>query len=214
MQNSWKFLFFCLLALPISVFAQEKKQKPSKKDYVFHLATRLGDVFFVLYDDTPAHKANFLKLTEEHYYDSTAFHRVIKNFMIQGGDPNSKPGADNSKAGLGGPGYTVPAEFVANYKHVKGAVAAARQPDQVNPKRESSGSQFYIVHDPSRCKHLDGQYTIFGQVIQGLDVVDKIAETPVNRRGDVPLEAVYMTVSVEKMSKKKITKTYGYQYPE
>ncbi|MDX2246636.1 MAG: peptidylprolyl isomerase [Bacteroidia bacterium] len=216
MQRSLNYtLLLCLLfLLPATFYAQDKTPKPSKKDYVFKISTRLGDMYLLLYDETPAHKANFLKLAEEGFFDSTAFHRVIKNFMIQGGDPNSKPGQDNSKAGLGGPGYNVPAEFVAKYKHIKGALAAARQPDQANPKKESSGSQFYIVHDPNRCKHLDGQYTIYGQVIQGFEVIDKIAEVPVNRRGDVPIEPVYMTISVEKMSKKKITKTYNYTWPE
>ncbi|MEZ4829804.1 MAG: peptidylprolyl isomerase [Bacteroidia bacterium] len=214
MQKTYKILLFCFLLLPVLAFGQEKKQKPSKKDYVFTLHTRLGDMVLLLYDETPGHKANFLKLVEEGFYDSTAFHRVIKSFMIQGGDPNSKPGNDNSQAGMGGPGYTIPAEFVGKFKHEKGALAAARQGDQVNPTKASSGSQFYIVHDPTRCRHLDGQYTIFGQVIQGLEVIDSIAGVPVNRRGDVPIDPVYMTITARKMPKKKVSKTYGYTYPE
>lgn len=199
------------VAIPHESFSQKKKKK-SRKDFVVTIHTRLGNMQLILFDETPKHKENFLKLADEGFFDSTTFHRVIREFMIQGGDPNSKPGGDSRLIGQGGPGYTVDAEIVDTYKHTKGALAAARQGDRVNPTKASSGSQFYIVHNPDRCKHLNGDYTVYGQVIQGLDIIDKIAQEPVNRRGDRLIEEVYMTVTVEKMSKKKITKLYGYGY--
>lgn len=266
-----------------------------KKDVIVTIKTSYGDMVAVLYDETPKHKANFIKLAKEHYYDSLLFHRVMQGFMIQGGDPNSKRAKPGESLGTGGPGYTVDAEFIPQFCHEKGALSAARTPDQVNPQKASSGSQFYIVQgtvispadinnlrydqmqlmtglrkmfeDPANkplldslnqlyfagdmqayqtrlfalaprvekatglkvtrdipeahmkayttiggAPHLDGQYTIFGKVIKGLEVIDKIAA--VQRDGnDRPLEDIRMTVTVEEMSKKKITKEYGYEYP-
>lgn len=109
------------------------------------ISTTLGDITVRLYDETPLHRDNFLKLAGEGYYDGTLFHRVIKNFMVQGGDPNSKGAAPGAHLGAGGPSYTIPAEFNMNLIHKKGALAAARQGDEVNPEKRSSGSQFYIV---------------------------------------------------------------------
>lgn len=135
----------------------------------------------------PKHAENFKKLVKEGFYDGTTFHRVIPGFMIQGGDPLSKDQAKRAEHGTGGPGYTVPAEI--GKKHKRGSVAAARQGDQVNPKRESSGSQFYIcVVDTA---FLDGQYTVFGEVIEGMDVADKIVAKPRDAR-DNPKEPVTM----------------------
>jgi cyclophilin family peptidyl-prolyl cis-trans isomerase len=133
----------------------------------------------------PKHAGNFKKLVKEGFYDGTTFHRVIPGFMIQGGDPLSKDQAKRSEHGTGGPGYTIPAEI--GKKHKRGSLAAARQGDQVNPKRESSGSQFYIcVVDTT---FLDGQYTVFGEVIEGMDVADKIVAKPRDPR-DNPKEPV------------------------
>jgi len=133
----------------------------------------------------PKHAENFKKLVKEGFYDGTTFHRVIPGFMIQGGDPLSKDQAKRSEHGTGGPGYTIPAEI--GKKHKRGSLAAARQGDQVNPKRESSGSQFYIcVVDTT---FLDGQYTVFGEVIEGMDVADKIVAKPRDPR-DNPKEPV------------------------
>ena len=133
----------------------------------------------------PKHAENFKKLVKEGFYDGTTFHRVIPGFMIQGGDPLSKDQAKRAEHGTGGPGYTIPAEI--GKKHKRGSVAAARQGDQVNPKRESSGSQFYIcVVDTT---FLDGQYTVFGEVIEGMDVADKIVAKPRDAR-DNPKEPV------------------------
>src|SRR6187551_1485297 len=117
----------------------------SKKDYVVTIKTKYGDMVAILYDETPKHKENFIKLAKEHYFDSLLFHRVIQGFMIQGGDPDSKKAHPGQRLGSGGPGYTVDAEINPKYFHEKGALSAARLNDQQNPTKASSGSQFYIV---------------------------------------------------------------------
>ena len=155
----------------------------------FDMVTSHGTMRLKLYSMTPKHRDNFVKLVKERYYDGLRFHRVIEGFMIQGGDPYSR---DTSKANLwgqGGPDYTVPAEFVNQYWHKKGAIAAARKGDMANPTKASSGSQFYIVHDENACLHLDGQYSIFGEVIEGLEVIDKIAAVETDYY-DRPMEDV------------------------
>lgn len=155
----------------------------------FDIVTTHGTMRVKLYDKTPKHRENFKKLVAEKYYDDIRFHRVIEGFMIQAGDPYSRDTSLINMWGQGGPDYTVPAEFVNEYWHKKGALAAARKGDMANPKKASSGSQFYIVHDENACLHLDGQYSIFGEVIEGLDVIDKIAAVPVDRM-DRPYEDV------------------------
>ncbi|MCU0428507.1 MAG: peptidylprolyl isomerase [Cytophagaceae bacterium] len=201
----------CLLAswvFPMSGFAQTKnKNTIPKEDFVVTIKTAQGDMILLLYNQTPKHKANFVKLAQEGYYNGTTFHRVIKDFMIQGGDPNSKDSIPYND-GQGGPGYTVDAEFIPTLKHIKGALAAARTSDQVNPKKASSGSQFYIVHNDKGTPFLDGNYTVYGQVIKGLEVIDKIANVE-KGVGDRPIQDVRMNVSVQKMKTKKIIKTYG-----
>jgi peptidyl-prolyl cis-trans isomerase B (cyclophilin B) len=181
----------------------------------------MGDIVIELYDSTPEHKKNFLKLVDENFYDSLLFHRVMSGFMVQGGDPNSRNAGPNDRLGAGGPGYTIPAEIGA--PHFKGTLAAARQGDAVNPRRESSGSQFYLVqgnpvsdqmldnierqyglkyNQTQRQKYLevggtpqlDGQYTVFGEVVKGLDVIDKIAAVRTNQ-ADRPLEDVWMLIT-------------------
>ena len=170
------------------------------------LTTDSGVIILKLYNQTPLHRDNFIKLVKQHYFDSLLFHRIIKNFMIQGGDPNSKNALPGIKLGNGGPGYTIPAEFDSSLFHKKGALAAARTGDNENPKKASSGSQFYIVQgkvftdagldsvETFRLKgrklplahravyktiggapHLDMNYTVFGEVESGLEVIDKIA---------------------------------------
>ena len=268
----------------------------TKKDYVVTIKTEYGDMIAILYDETPKHKENFIKLAKEHYFDSMLFHRVMQGFMIQGGDPNSKKAQPGEHLGNGGPGYTVPAEFNPKFFHEKGALSAARLSDQQNPMKESSGSQFYIVQgivvsqaditnlkidqmklmtglrkmfeDPANkplldslnalyysgdvpayqrrltelaprvekatglkvvknisdekikayttvggSPHLDDEYTVFGKVIKGLDVLDKIAAEP-RDAADRPIKDVRMFVSVEELPRKTITKNYGYIYPE
>ncbi|MFD1184703.1 peptidylprolyl isomerase [Pontibacter rugosus] len=192
--------------LPLAVLAQ----KPKGKDQLVTISTPQGDIKLVLFDDTPQHKANFLKLAKDGFYDGTTFHRVIDGFMIQGGDPNTKDD-DPRNDGAGNPGYTVPAEINPMHKHVRGAVAAARQDDRVNPERASSGSQFYIVENHDGTPMLDEVYTVFGQVVDGLDVIDKIAEQPKSGR-DRPLSDIKMKVTVEQVKKKKIAKKYDYNY--
>ena len=157
----------------------------------FDIVTSLGTMRVKLYSKTPLHRDNFKKLVDEKYYDSLRFHRVIEGFMIQTGDPYSRDTANINMWGQGGPGYTIPAEFVNEYWHKKGALAAARRGDMANPKKASSGSQFYIVHDENACLHLDGQYTIFGEVTEGLEVIDRIATVAVDRY-DRPYEDVFI----------------------
>jgi len=145
---------------------------------VLDIETSEGIITIKLYKDTPLHRDNFVKLASEGYFNGLIFHRVIRNFMIQAGDPQSRNPQPNTQYGSGGPGYTVPAEILPAYKHKKGALAAARQGDHVNPEKASSGSQFYLVHNPNGTPHLDGAYSVFGETIKGLEVIDKIAATP------------------------------------
>ena len=156
---------------------------------VFDIITSMGVIKVRLYSGTPRHRENFAKLALGKYYDGLLFHRVIDGFMIQTGDPLTKDPANKSRFGTGGPDYTVPAEFVPEYKHKKGALAAARRGDAANPMKESSGSQFYIVQDPVACAALDGDYTVFGETIEGLDVIDAIAAVATDNR-DCPLQDV------------------------
>lgn len=284
-----------ILALVITACGEGKKEPDlTGNDFIVTIKTDLGEMKAVLYDKTPKHKENFLKLVNDGFYDSLLFHRVIKEFMIQGGDPNSKNAAPEQRLGNGGPGYTVPAEFVDGLFHKKGALSAARQGDQVNPERASSGSQFYIVQgsvtpienlptgpnfqqmvaayqtcmtqygDSDLAKSyqtildenpgnnelieakvietidelseltgmpiktmseaqkqaystiggtpfLDDQYTVFGEVISGLEVIDAIAAVA-TAPGDRPVEDIKMIMSIEELPKTEIVEKYGYSY--
>ncbi|MDH4091986.1 MAG: peptidylprolyl isomerase [Cyclobacteriaceae bacterium] len=286
MSRVYSLIVFSICAFIASGCAQNK-------DYVVTIRTDYGDMVAILYDETPKHKQNFIKLAKEHYFDSTLFHRVIAGFMIQGGDPDSKKAQPGAPLGRGGPGYTIEAEFNPKLIHARGALSAARLSNQQNPSKASSGSQFYIVQGskmteeelkldqakfdvalqrffqnpanrsaydsivslyqsgdikkyqamlihlkprveketgieidreltPEKLKvyttvggapNLDGEYTVFGKIIQGLDVLDKIAAVE-TQPGDRPVVDVRMVVSVEQMPKKKIEKIYGYHYPE
>lgn len=267
-------------------FAVKKYTKTEdKKDFLVTIHTSLGDMRAVLYDETPLHRDNFLKLIKDGAYDSTTWHRVIKEFMIQGGGIDMKPNASKRTD-------RIPAEFDSRLFHVKGALAAARQGDRVNPEKASSWCQFYIVQgkkwtedeltldqqklnagigkmlqndkhlalreeliamqekrdfdgmnklvmskaslveselgisvrkDVSQDRidayttiggapHLDDAYTVFGQVVEGFDVIDKIAETKTIR--EKPIENLYLTIEVEEVPKKKLSKRYGISYPE
>lgn len=194
------------------------------------IVTTLGDIVVRLYDATPIHRDNFVKLVKEGYYDGTLFHRVIKNFMIQGGDPQSKGAPADQPLGNGSPDYTLKPEFRTGLYHKRGALAAAREGDETNPERRSSGSQFYIVwgrtfsprqmeylSDKMKAErpepggwteeqqhiyatiggspHLDGQYTVFGEVEQGLDVVEKIQSVPTGP-ADRPLENIVVKMTI------------------
>ncbi len=195
------------------------------ENYVL-IETDLGNIIVKLYNETPRHRDNFLKLVNEGFYDGLLFHRVIKGFMIQGGDPKSKDAKPGQMLGDGGLPYTIPAEFVPSLFHKKGALAAARQGDNVNPNKESSSCQFYLVqgnvwnaNQLKMMEHqlqkqfskaqidaytsiggtpfLDGDYTVFGEVVEGLDVVDKIAAVQCGQ-SDRPLNDVRMKMKVFK----------------
>ena len=213
---------FCLL-LSVTVNAQKDKkdkaaaQTKGKSERLVKITTSLGDMTVKLYDATPKHRDNFLKLVADSFYDSLLFHRVIRNFMIQGGDPQSKNAAPGMMLGSGDIGYTIPAEFVDTIFHKKGALAAARTE---NPEKASSGCQFYIVKGQpltidqvkmleqqrgmvfsekqksiytttGGTPFLDGAYTVFGEVVEGMDIIDKIAAVK-TAPGDRPVENVYI----------------------
>ena len=229
----------CLLFLLLS-FYQSFAQKKSKKEELITIHTPYGEMKAVLYDQTLLHKQNFLKLTKDKFYDSLLFHRIIEGFMIQGGDPNSKNAKAGERLGGGGGNLErIPAEFRPELFHKKGALAAARDN---NPEKKSSACQFYIVQGktyndsdlevqlkrmagtrmptPTQREtdktlggtpHLDGNYTVFGQIISGLAVLDSIAHQPKDP-ADRPLKDIRMSMSVEKIKKKKITKQYGYKF--
>lgn len=194
-----------------------KAQNSAQKQTRILIETEFGNMTAVLYNETPQHRDNFLKLVKQGWYNGSIFHRVIRNFMIQGGGKESQ---------MNDPGYTIPAEINARYFHKKGALAAARKPDQVNPKKASSGSQFYIVQgqilkdqqlemfekqtnkiiSPERkaayktiggTPHLDEEYTVFGEVVSGLDVIDKIAAVQTGS-GDKPVKEIKMKITVTK----------------
>ncbi len=197
---------------------------PEKKNQKAIIKTDYGNITVLLYDETPIHRDNFIKLADEGFYNGTLFHRVIKDFMIQGGDPDSRDAAPNQPLGRGGPGYTLEAEFYPEFYHKKGALAAARMGDQMNPEKRSSGSQFYIVQGKKISKpelnslasrsgafytpeqinvyediggtpFLDTQYTVFGEVVDGMDVIDRIANVQTGS-ANRPIKDIRMTVEL------------------
>ena len=177
-----------------------EKMATLPEEPVFDIVTNLGTITVKLYSKTPKHRDNFEQLALTGYYNGLFFHRVINSFMIQGGDPFTRDtsAAAVAKYGQGGPGYTIPAEFVPEYKHKKGALAAARRGDVANPMKESSGSQFYIVQDEKACAQLDGAYTVYGETIKGFDIIDRIAQVATDNR-DKPV----MPVKIIKVSLKE-----------
>lgn len=200
---------FFLLAFN-NAHGQEVPVHP-KKDYLITLQTSMGDIVVCLFDETPSHKYNFIKLAQSGFYDSTTFHRVLEGFVVQGGDPNTKQLKDSLQIGKGGPGYTLEAEFSDRFLHHRGMIGAARQNDKLNPKKRSSGSQFYIVQAKEGAHHLDGEYTVFGKVLRGMEVVDEIAQQEV-LKGGVPVEPIYLSVKVEWEKKRRISKEFGSAY--
>jgi len=225
---SFSILMALLIIAPNAEAQSAKKKKTGKtkpgNETLVLIKTNMGNMKLKLYNETPKHRDNFIKLVKEGYYTNTLFHRVIKDFMIQGGDPDSKTATKGQMLGNGGPNYTIPAEFVPAKFHKKGALAAARTGDDVNPKKESSGSQFYIAQGKKYSDaelnmfeqrmgkkfttaqrtayktvggtpHLDGSYTVFGELVEGFDVLDKIAAVAGDQMNR-PLEDVIVT-SVE-----------------
>ncbi|WP_029281662.1 peptidylprolyl isomerase [Pedobacter sp. R20-19] len=216
-----KFLLFICTFSMLSAFAAKPKNQ-----YV-RIKTEFGECIIKLYNETPLHRDNFLKLIKKDYYNGTLFHRVIKDFMIQGGDPDSRNAKPDSLLGDGGPKYTIPAEFRDSLFHKKGVLAAAREGDIVNPSKASSGSQFYLVQgkvftdeqlnalEEKRLKfkipewqrqvyktvggvpHLDRNYTVYGEIVMGLELVDKIA-TMKTDKNDRPKQDVKMEITVLK----------------
>jgi cyclophilin family peptidyl-prolyl cis-trans isomerase len=214
-RNVRLFLFFLLL-LSFSASAQQQvklKRKDRRRDV--ELVTTEGNVRLRLYDLTPLHRDNFLRLAKSGYFDSLLFHRVIQHFVIQAGDPESRRATAGQPLGNGGPGYTVPAEILPIFTHKRGALGAAREGDQKNPLKASSGSQFYIVQGrtftdreldsvevvrlngrkiPPALREayrtiggtpqLDQNYTVFGEVVEGMEVVDRIAAQPTSKALD------------------------------
>ena len=179
---------------PKDSVAAVKAAQALPEEPVFDIVTTMGTIRVRLYKDTPRHRDNFEKLALSGYYDILLFHRVIDGFMIQGGDPFTKDTSMVEHYGEGGPSYTLPAEMRDSlgaplHRHKKGALAAARRGDIANPFKESSGSQFYLVQDPDNCVHLDGEYTVFGETIAGLHVIDKIAAVATDRM-DRPVKDV------------------------
>ncbi len=206
-----------------TVISKQMIQVTAPERCLVEIQTDFGTMIAELYNGTPKHRDNFIKLAEEGYFNDLLFHRVINGFMVQGGDPDSRNAPATKQLGMGGPSYLVPAEFVDTLCHVKGALAAARTG---NPEKKSSGSQFYIVHgspvgddmmnqiETMRRFHytpeqradylalggtpqLDREYTVFGRVIKGLDIIDKIASTPTSN-GDRPVKDVKMKIKVIK----------------
>ncbi|MEI6124838.1 MAG: peptidylprolyl isomerase [Bacteroidota bacterium] len=191
-----KLSFFVIIVLIMSSFvanAQTTATAQARKKFVIH--TDFGDIYGVLYNETPKHRDNFIKLVNSGYYNGTLFHRVILGFMIQGGDPDSKTAKAGQALGMGGPGYTIPAEINAKFTHKRGALAAARLGDATNPQKASSGSQFYIVEPVSGTHFLDNQYTVFGEITSGFDVVTKIASVQKDK-ADRPLKDIKITIKM------------------
>lgn len=181
-----KILWFAALAAMLAACGPK-----TEKEVVMVVETTMGTVEFKLYNETPLHRDNFIRLAEEHYFDSLLFHRVIDDFVIQGGDPNSKYAKPGEMLGDGEPDYRVPAEIRVDQgiTCVKGSVLAAREGDDVNPQRESCASQYCFMMRP--CPHLDGAYTVFGEVTEGMEVLEAIQKVETDEY-DRPLEDVRM----------------------
>ena len=232
------FLVLCIPVMMTTSSCQMQTANGLPATNFFEISTSMGTMVIELYDDTPVHRDNFKKLVKEGFFNGTTFHRVIGGFMIQGGDPNSRDDDPNND-GMGGPGYTLPAEIISGRYHKRGALASARSEDNTNPERESSGSQFYIVHgsiypeefldqlenrlkqsipdstfeysDKARATYmneggapmLDGMYTVFGELVAGYDVLDRITRVLTTNwagqrglsNGDRPMVPITMEVT-------------------
>ena len=231
-----KSVFLSFLILLFFAWVLPSQGKKKERRAIVRIETSCGIIRVALSDDTPMHRDNFLKLAAKGFYDGTLFHRCIKDFMIQGGDPDSRNAPKGKMLGEGNPGYTIPPEFNLPYLyHWRGALAAAREPDDINPEQRSSGCQFYIVYgkkqSPADIKkvrasleekgieltpqmvddyvmrggtpHLDGQYTVFGEVIEGLGVVKQIQSVTTDKN-DRPLDdVIILKMIIEQYGKTK-----------
>jgi cyclophilin family peptidyl-prolyl cis-trans isomerase len=187
------FLLILPFMMNVKADAQPKSSAPSQVQFLIH--TDYGDMSGVLFNETPLHRDNFVKLVKSGYYNGTLFHRVILGFMIQGGDPDSKTAKPGQALGRGGPGYTIPAEINPQFSHKRGALAAARIGGPSNPQKASSGSQFYIVEPEKGAHSLDNDYTVFGEITKGFDVITKIASFSKDK-ADRTLKDIKMTIKI------------------
>ena len=184
-------------------------QAEGEMDYLVTINTEYGKIILLLFDDTPLHKENFIKLAEAGVYNHITFHRVINHFMIQSGDykTRNKP-VDYDPRVIQEP---IKAEILPHHLNIHGAVGAPRRGDDVNPEMKSNSTQFYIVQNYKGAHHLDGKYTVFGQVMSGFEVVDSIASQPTSSR-DIPLEDIRLTIDIDQVSKSDIEKFYNFTY--
>jgi cyclophilin family peptidyl-prolyl cis-trans isomerase len=198
-MNFTKILAFVLLTFTLAACSKEETKPAadtSPMEQILEIKTPFGNMYMWLYKETPLHRANYLSLADTNYLDNSSFHRCVKNFVIQGGDPNSKD-SDSTNDGTGGPNYTIPAEIdSAKLKHVYGAVGAARTN---NPAKASNGSQFYIVVNKAGTASLDGQYTVFGKIIKGMEVAEQIVLQPQKASNNRPY--IKITMDVNKLNK-------------
>ena len=209
-----KLILLSVLTTIITLSSCKKEESPvitetPSGEEIIEISTNFGSMYMWLYKSTPKHRENFLKLAKESYFDSTTFHRIIRNFVIQGGDPNSKDSIKTND-GNGGPGYTIPLELHDSIKHIRGAVGAAREGDDVNPLKASNGSQFYICMSATQTQHLNNNYTVFGFIMKGMDVADKIVvqSKDANNR---PINDIKMSVKVLRKTLEEIKTEYNYE---
>ncbi|MES2690350.1 MAG: peptidylprolyl isomerase [Bacteroidota bacterium] len=210
-----KILFASLsLFLIISACKKDEEAKPvtpvvnDTTEQIIEIKTSFGTMYMWLYRETPLHRNNFLGLADTNYFDGSTFHRCIANFMIQGGDPNSKD-SDPSNDGQGGPGYTIPAEIKSTIKHARGEVAAARLGNAQNPSKASSGSQFYICVSTPGTQSLNNEYTVFGKILNGIEVADSIVKQPQNANNR-PLTDIKMDVNVVTRTRKQLREEFNF----
>lgn len=201
MKRYFGAILAAIVVISLFSFSSVSKKKENF-DVVITIQTEFGDMKLILFDDTPIHKSNFISLAESAKYDSTVFHRIIKNFMIQGGGLKKQDmlGWDT----LSFEDKTLPNEIMEKHKHIYGAVAAARTE---NPEKRSDKSQFYIVNNTQGAHFLDNNYTVFGQLIVGFDVLQNITNTPLNN--SAPIKPVYMKVTVNHVKRSDIILFYG-----
>lgn len=185
------------------------QQSVDQTDYLVTINTEYGKIKILLFDDTPLHKENFIRLAEAGVYDHIIFHRVINYFMIQSGDYTTRnQPVDYDPRVIGEP---IPAEILPHHLNVHGALGAPRRGDDVNPERKSSNTQFYIVQNCKGAHHLDGKFTVFGQVMSGFEVIDSVATQPTSSK-DRPLRNIRITVDIDQVSRDDIEKFYNFTY--